>query len=913
MSAEVVNRSIIVNIVADDVEAAQEKLLKKQKALNDEIKRTNDPKALKDLNAQLKATEQQLDRNSKVLKGELLPTYNQLTAAVRKYYAEWKKTGDPAVLQKYAEANALLKQQKAEINSLEKAAGTIGKQGFFQASFWGNLAANGIAIASRYLSDFLIGSVEESINAEEAVSRLEGTLSNLGRTDAFDRLIKKADEMAKKFKYLDNDDIIGVFESLITYGKLTEKEINNLLPVIIDFSAKSRISLDEASSVVIKALEGNGKALKEYGIDIKDTGTETERLNIIMTVLKQKVEGAASAFSTTAKGAIAEARQEFADIKEEIGNGLITVLNTWYKNLRSFFSALRTELKGGSGFIQIAIDEVNDNPELKKAVIESSKQTVNSVLAAQKQIEQQLGRQLNLKNKSDAELLKNNQNLRIKGIEDAIKSDSERLNKLLESGRRNDQLEARSLKISITARQQAVNELNTILSEDDGKVLGLGGSGGKKDKKDPVDKIKKLKTAWDELKDVQESSYKAVKAYARDQEKIFADADKFIKANLAALAPEGIDPAQRINQFDRNRVAGMELKVQTSRGKERLAAEFDLLKELERQELDNKELTENEKLKIEDDYRKRRQEAESNYWLGLINTIADYANSALNILDTFAQARNTKEDKELERDRRLNDKKEKNLSSRLRKGLISQAEYDRQLADLNEKQDKRERQVQLQQFKRNQSIAIAQAVVNAAQGITSTYAARPGLADIVGLGVARGIQVALIAGSLLAQIKAIRNSKPEFARGGILGGRLHSEGGNAIVDGHGRKIAEIERGEGIINRHSMADRRSYTFTGTPSQIASTINRMGGGIAWDTSAYTGKYMNYSAINKRYYATGGVFDSQAAADAGANGKEILVAINQLNGILSRGIKAYTLLTEFETQQDRLNAIRADATMG
>lgn len=812
MASEVVNRQVVVNIVADDVVKAQETLLARQKKLNQEIAKTNDQKALADLNKQLKSTEQQIERNTKVLKGDLLPTFNQLTAAARRYYAEFKKTGDPEVLKKYYEVNAALKQTKAEMAGIEKASSSLTKGGVFSAGFWANLAANGVQRAASAFSSFFSGAITEALDAEEATARLSSTLDNLGRGDAFDRINRKADEMAQKFRYLDNDDIVGVFNKLIDYGKLTEKEMNDLIPVIIDFAAKSRTSIDDATDVIVKALEGNGKALKSYGIDLKDTGDETERLGILMTTLKSKVDGSGEAFQQTAKGGILTARQELKNLQEDIGNEIIPVLNKLLgfllraaRAVKSFFISVRDGFDGGvkiTGVISDAIERAKQKQlEQSRGGVTDIFQNVNDVIATESSKEPLgIADKAIAGNKTVAQKTKEVDELAasVKDLGDVIEKELSRRNAIIQGG---------------------------------GTPIGFG-----------------------------------------------IDFEAGVDNGIARARAGG----------NRNALAALELQVLRSRGKKRLEAELQLLKEQERQELENKNLTENEKMLVEEQFRQKRKDAELNYFQQLVALVANYAKQALDILSFFNDAQTEKENAELARDARLNDKKIKNLESRLRKGLITQKQYEQEVDKIESEREKKERVIRDRQFRREKGIRLTQAIINTAEAVTE---ALPNLLLAALAGAAGAIQIDRIA----------RSKPPEFARGGILGGRTHAQGGNAVVDGSGRKIAEIEAGEGIINRRSMADRRSYTLTGTPSQIASSLNSMNGnGVSWASPA---RYMNYGAINRRYYAEGGIFDD------GSNSGS---AIANLTSLLERGIKAYVVLTQMETQQQRMADIRADAKL-
>jgi len=79
-----------------------------------------------------------------------------------------------------------------------------------------------------------------------------------------------------------------------------------------------------------------------------------------------------------------------------------------------------------------------------------------------------------------------------------------------------------------------------------------------------------------------------------------------------------------------------------------------------------------------------------------------------------------------------------------------------------------------------------------------------------------------------------------YADGGIIEGRLHSECGE---DGCGRKfqvgenghIIEAERDEAVIVADAFNENEKYTIEGTPSEVASALNVLGGGKSFDKGA------------------------------------------------------------------------------
>lgn len=854
---EVVNRQVNIYIQSGEAQKAYDALIRKEKQLNDELAKTTDPKRMKKLRDDLKALEEPIGRAAKKLSGELAPSLKDVEAAARKARQELSRMSqnDPgfaAKVKQYNEFNAQLGAMRMEIGHLNAAQQSLGKTNFFTASFWANLAANGVAKVGGALSNFFSTAISEALDADESTQRLKSTLDNLGRGDAFDRITKKADEMAEKFRYLDNDDIVGVFNKLIDYGRLTEKEMNNLLPVIIDFAAKSKMGIDESADVIIKALEGNGKALKQYGIDLKDTGTEADRLEKIMGVLGPKVQGAGEAFQNSAKGGIMTARQELKNLAEEIGSVLIPILNTllgWVlkaiNGVKKFFKDIRDGFKGAF--------------------------EINAIGNARARAE--------------------------KAFEESLKS---------------------SVGEAVTAIQ---NQLKVDASTDD---LGLADKiiGGKKTVAEKKKEVDEMINAFQRMLEIRQKIDIELgkNASSSQMEERFKQEDAFIKRMQGFTSPSGIDSGKSNKAFEADRLARLELNVLKSRGREKLKAEQEILDEKKRKELDNAELTSNQIKLIEERYRKEREKAEKDYFLGLVEAIASYANQALSIISTFNTAKANEENAELDRDRRINDKKLQNLERRLASGKITQAQYNKEAEKLQNDLEKKEKDIQLRQWQRQKRASIVQAIINGAEGATKT---------IANLGFPAAIP-ALIAQAavIISQIRLINSQKPQFARGGQLGGALHSEGGNPILDGKtGRKIAEIEKGEGIINRHSMADRSNYTVSGTPSQIASMLNAIGGGVQWAGGArlVPGWYnsrpasFNYGAI-KRYYATGGTFGSTTSSgSAGFDDGNVIAALQdvqstnaELIAVLRNGIVAYASLQQFNDQQDRLNNIEGERTM-
>lgn len=74
--------------------------------------------------------------------------------------------------------------------------------------------------------------------------------------------------------------------------------------------------------------------------------------------------------------------------------------------------------------------------------------------------------------------------------------------------------------------------------------------------------------------------------------------------------------------------------------------------------------------------------------------------------------------------------------------------------------------------------------------------------------------------------------KVKLEKGGIVKGKLHSDGGEKFKLKGTDTVVELEADEGVINRRSMLSKQKMTVSGTPCEIASKINQVGGGVKFN---------------------------------------------------------------------------------
>jgi len=184
----------------------------------------------------------------------------------------------------------------------------------------------------------------------------------------------------------------------------------------------------------------------------------------------------------------------------------------------------------------------------------------------------------------------------------------------------------------------------------------------------------------------------------------------------------------------------------------------------------------------------------------------------------------------------------KQLDEQVEKGVITE-----------EQAEKKKEQISKKAARQQQGISIVQAMINVAQGITKALATLPPPFG--------KISAAIIGAQGAVQIASIKAQK--FAKGGVLNGPSHAQGGIPMFSKGGAFYGEAEGGEAIMTKGVMANPAL-------ASMASAINVAGGGVP-------------------FFANGGVLDpiqsatpTDRAADlisAGMKSRQPVLVVEQL----------------------------------
>ena len=205
---------------------------------------------------------------------------------------------------------------------------------------------------------------------------------------------------------------------------------------------------------------------------------------------------------------------------------------------------------------------------------------------------------------------------------------------------------------------------------------------------------------------------------------------------------------------------------------------------------------------------------EAAYREEMIGKFEEYSSKSLEIANTVNDIQKTRDDKELEQFNARQEKKKKAVADRLADGEINEQEANTIQKKIEEDGAKHAAKVQREAAIRNKFIRLFEATINASAAIAKAA-------------VTGDILSAIAAGTAVGAIAA--TPLPKAARGRLITGRSHAEGG---------EIIEAERGEAIINAEA---------TSRNLPLLDEINRSTGGVSLMTGGFAERQQTAQAQN------------------------------------------------------------------
>jgi hypothetical protein len=208
-------------------------------------------------------------------------------------------------------------------------------------------------------------------------------------------------------------------------------------------------------------------------------------------------------------------------------------------------------------------------------------------------------------------------------------------------------------------------------------------------------------------------------------------------------------------------------------------------------------ITAEQRLALEAAHNAAKDELDAQYFQNKIEKTKEFFDLSFTVLNDFADISNNLAQRELQKDKKVNDEKKKNLEKRLQAGQISQEQYNAELEKLDAQYNAKKSAAAKAAYQKAQALRIAEAIANTALAVTAAIAANPvpPFPSAIAAGVLGAMQVA----------KIVTQAPPEFGEGGIIDGPSHAQGGMPVINPNTGEVAAIIEGkEGIVRTSSTA-------------------------------------------------------------------------------------------------------------
>jgi len=361
-----------------------EELRQKGARLEQQMLQTNDPKKLKQYNAELQQTKKNADAITESQKKQLDVTKN-LQKEQKNLIEQLKKTNDPNAVKGLLQNLYKVENQMSAMT--KKTSDFTSKMGGIGSSILQGIGIGG----GMQIFDQIIGGIgnifananKEFEEAEISQARFFQTLKNIGQEGLFDELSQMSDKLAVSYKNLfDNDDITNGQIKFIEGTRVTKSELEKLVPVAIELAAKLGTDVTTASEMLVNAIIGRtSPELKRLGLDMKGAGDETERVNRITGDFANLLTGSVDSALQTTIGRTQQLNQEIANLEEELGRQIAPIKKKWLELQLGISQGLNNLLLGEEGRRKVVdekiiSDRVKTFEKLSKQQLELEKKDI---------------------------------------------------------------------------------------------------------------------------------------------------------------------------------------------------------------------------------------------------------------------------------------------------------------------------------------------------------------------------------------------------------------------------------------------------------------------------------------------------------------------------------------------------------
>jgi len=213
------------------------------------------------------------------------------------------------------------------------------------------IAVDGVLQVVGGLVRSMNGLLDASLGQRQAM-----TLASIAFGEAAGEMGNFASSMQQVTNFED-DKLLSLMSKLSQTFKLNKDEIQQLVPVLLDFTEANKatgMSVESAFDLMGRALNGHTEMLGRYGIELDDTRLKTEGVSYLVEKLGEDYGGTAVALADLRLQNV----NAWGDIQETVGDMLTTLINPLLQGLHLLidaYNSLSPVMKGFVAGIVIAI------------------------------------------------------------------------------------------------------------------------------------------------------------------------------------------------------------------------------------------------------------------------------------------------------------------------------------------------------------------------------------------------------------------------------------------------------------------------------------------------------------------------------------------------------------------------------
>jgi hypothetical protein len=202
-------------------------------------------------------------------------------------------------------------------------------------SKFGRLAAVAIGVG---VTAELYKSVKAAAEAEKSTQALRGQLQSLGKSDDVNKLQEQFTQLATTMG-VDDEAASRAFTTILRLTGDSTKAMEGL-NLALDLSANTGFAdLEKNAMQVGRAINGNTRLFKQFGITVDENTTKQEALAIV----QRRVQGQAESFGASATGSFQRFNEAVENLRESIGAPLVIALANAASAVSTFLNRFREQ------------------------------------------------------------------------------------------------------------------------------------------------------------------------------------------------------------------------------------------------------------------------------------------------------------------------------------------------------------------------------------------------------------------------------------------------------------------------------------------------------------------------------------------------------------------------------------------